>query len=67
MNDRTNADHNFMAWFYGLSKFRKEQILTSGFEFSVLATTMILVSFLRSYIKVYINIRYLNVALKMNE
>ncbi len=24
----------FMAWFYGLGKFRKEPILTSGFVFS---------------------------------
>ncbi len=67
MNDRTNADHISWPGFMDSQKFRKEQILTSGFVFSVLATTMILVSFLRSYIKVYINIRYLNVALKMNE
>ncbi len=47
-----------MAWFYGLGKFRKEQILTSGFVFSVLAKTMILVSLLND-IKLKIHIGYL--------
>ncbi len=50
-----------MAWFYGLGKFRKEQILTSGFVFSVLAKTMILVSLLND-IKLKIHIGYLTLA-----
>ncbi len=50
-----------MAWFYGLGKFRKEQILTSGFVFSVLDTTMILVSLLND-IKLKIHIGHLTLA-----
>jgi len=50
-----------MAWFYGLGKFRKEQILTSGFVFFVLAKTMILVSLLND-IKLKIHIGHLTLA-----
>ncbi len=50
-----------MAWFYGLGKFRKEQILTSGFVFSVLSETMILVSLLND-IKLKIHIGHLTLA-----
>ncbi len=56
-----------MAWIYGLAKIQKRADFDLWFclfstsyynDFSII---------LRSYIKVYINIRYLNVALKMNE